>query len=746
MKPKESVQQYGDRFANLMRRTVRGDSDETLIPVFIKGLDNGLQEMMNISRVTEITASLDGSTRAAPSIKREIKRAMTLDAGRSRKDNNPRSDQNDKIRSKKEQDSEPPKKSTVPKGNSNPIDVKTTPSPPGTDTKKKNNRKCFKCKEPGWEPGHVCKTNKDKENNNLEVAPVDDRSFSDKIIDDIFSYQMSAMSSSEEMQKLLHTPILINGVSGMALVDSGADCSYISQEFVQKNNLQISPARGMIKSGNGEKMADRIGAVSVSVRNGTTEAECSLEVTKLPEGRAMIIGLPNFSTFGYTVEGVPTKVPSVEIEEPDEVVHPENILNVSQDPADLSEDVKVEISVNQNITLPTRCTHPLAVLCIEPTISTPIWKNVNYISPEDYQVVTDRVQKMLDDGVVEKAPDDCLNAFALVIVPKKDALGRKVEKRLCIDLRPLNPRINDIDYPLPKIQDVIDTIGSIKGEETVYSTIDIKDGYHRFRLREEERNWIAFRWNRVHYRFTCAPFGIKTMTSLFQRVMDKIFGDLTYVAVYVDDITIFSENPVTHVYHLVEVIRRLNNWKLPIRMDKSRFLQKRVRILGFIVSGEGVEKDPEKVKCFLTWPRPQTGKQMMRFLGAANFYRHFISNFSSISRPLDKVRLEKVRLNWNEEMVHSFETLRLKIAEYAIMVHPVMDKKFIVGTDGCKTGIGAWVGQDHDGTLKIVSYASRALSKSELHYSPTKLELLAIVFAIDKFHSYLVREIGRAHV
>ena len=140
---------------------------------------------------------------------------------------------------------------------------------------------------------------------------------------------------------------------------------------------------------------------------------------------------------------------------------------------------------------------------------------------------------MMQDGVVEKAPADCLNSFALVVVPKKDARGRKVDRRLCIDLRKLNPMIQDIDYPLPTITAVIDAIGSLKGKETVYSTIDIRDGYHRYNIPTEERNWIDFKWDRVHYRFACAPFGIKTMTALFQRVMDKIFEDLPYVPSYV---------------------------------------------------------------------------------------------------------------------------------------------------------------------------------------------------------------------
>lgn len=193
--------------------------------------------------------------------------------------------------------------------------------------------------------------------------------------------------------------------------------------------------------------------------------------------------------------------------------------------------------------------------------------NINYVSPKDNEFVTVKIAHMMEHGVIEKAPNDCLNAFPLVVVPKKDAYGRKIEKRLCLDLRRSNPRVQDIEYPLPKIKDVIDSIGSVKGDDTVYSTIDIRDGYHRFKIPEWQRNWISFRWNRVHDRFTCAPFGIKTMTSLFQRVMDKIFGDLPYVAVYVDDITVFSTDLIRHAEHVLEVIHRLNRWELPIRID-----------------------------------------------------------------------------------------------------------------------------------------------------------------------------------
>lgn len=747
IRPKENVQQYGDRFLNLMRRTGRTDSDETLIPVFIKGLDYELQNMMYISRVTEYTARSEQSPRPEASVDREVKRAITLGAGRRKPDQNRTIPSNPNGGRKNGGYKQPNKPggeipSAHPKEdkNSDNKNGKEVDSPPSFRKKK-----CFKCKKPGWTRQHVCdpKDIPPKENNNMEVEPEpftdDGRSFADKLMEEILTPEISVISTTPDGGNLIFTPVSINGFSELALVDSGADASYVSKEFVQKHDIPINPMKGIIRGGNGERMEDRIGTVTVVVENGANKLQCELEVTQLSKDRAMVIGLPQFAAFGFRIEGVPVKLPEPEKEPGEEISPPGTNVEPSNEPSTISNEVHELCQENKSITLSTRCSHPLAELHLNLKDKNPIWKNINYVSPRDDTFVTKRVEEMMACRVIENAPDDCLNAFPLVVVPKKDAYGRKIDRRLCLDLRPLNPRIQDIDYPIPRINDVIDAIGSVQGEKTIYTTIDIRDGYHRFNIPDEERNWIAFRWNRKHYRYTCAPFGIKTMTSLFQRVMDKMFGDLPYVAVYVDDITIFSLDPGTHAQHVAEVIRRLNFWKLPIRFDKSHFGMKRVKLLGYIVSGKGVEKDPEKVKCFANWPQPKTGKQIMRFLGAANFYRHFIRDFSIISKPLDKARSVKGQLEWNSEMSESFEKIKEEVLKHAVLTHPNMDKKFIVGTDASKSGLGAWIGQYHDDTLKIIEFASRSLSKSEVNYSPSKLELLGIIFAIKKFHSYCVR-------
>ncbi len=479
----------------------------------------------------------------------------------------------------------------------------------------------------------------------------------------------------------------------------------------------------------------------MNVRNGILEADCEVELIMLPEGRDMIIGLPDFAKFGFRIEGIPANTPQQLGMRADGIAMaaPEDDLPVDGlTAADLSADVAELVRVNGEIPLTSRCTHPLAELRITPDKTDPIWKNVNYVSKKDFQRVDEKITGLLDGNVIERAPDNCVNCFSLLTVPKKNGKGEKVDIRPCLDLRPLNPRLKDIDYPLPRVQDIIDNVGSVKGPEVLYTHIDIKDSYFRFRVRPEDRNWISFKWNRVHYRFKCAPFGIKSMTAQFQRVMEKIFGDLNFVAVYVDDIVVFSENREEHIEHVKTVMNRLNKWNIPIRLDKSRFGQKMVYLLGYQISGEGVQMDARKVEPIRDWPKPQTVKQLLRFLGAANYYRQFIPNFSSISSPLDKVRKQVGPLTWTSDMENSFESLKKEICKQTLPSHPDESKQYIVGTDASNCGVGAWLGQYHGQELKFISFASRSLSRSEQNYSPTKLELLGVIFALEKFKLYLL--------
>ena len=147
--------------------------------------------------------------------------------------------------------------------------------------------------------------------------------------------------------------------------------------------------------------------------------------------------------------------------------------------------------------------------------------------------------------------------------------------------------------------------------------------------------------------------------------------------------------------------------------------------------------DESKVSTIRDWPTPRTHKQLLRFLGVANYYRQFVRNFAMITNPLDKVRGGTGTLNWNPQMTQAFETVKKKICEKVLLTFPNDAKKYHVGTDASDHGIGAWIGQPQGNQMGILAFASRALSKSEKNYSPTKKELLAIIFAVRKFDTYV---------
>ncbi len=790
IKKKETVQEYSDRFTSLMRRTGKQDDDETLVAVYIDGLDSKLQELMRVTRASQLTMWSRLNQGTAPvSIAAEIENAIALDSTRKVKttatceEDSAKPDEEDKSRRKNRKKCAKCNKyghSTEEHRDRKPTAKKATEVPA-----EQVEKKCWTCAKP-WKPGHKCKEEDRKpQNNNIEVvysgpeeekyqdisedprenrtfgdeliesilyneeafnAPVLDQeeSFGNQIIDAFFDKEVNINTTvlPRDAMQLIYTPVRINNINGWALVDSGATNTLISQTFVRTHRLQVYKVEGVIKDGSGNIMANRSGFVKASVKNGDKTVKCTPDILDMPDGRDMVIGIDHFKDFGYAIHGIPTKTiehnadpdANKNIEDKDEDVIEVDGLTAK----DLSEEVEEALYKNQGLPLSSRCTHPLAVLKINPTNKESIWRRMNFVSRKDEDKVSEKIIKWEEAKVIEPAPEDCANCFPLLCVPKKDAYGNKVDIRPCLDLRLLNPKLPDIDYPLPRIQEILDRLGSVEGSEVLYSTIDIRDSYFRFRIEESDRNWIAFKWKNKHYRFTCAPFGIKTMTSQFQMVMDKIFAEIPFVAVYVDDIVVFSKNKAEHIVHVKAVIDRLTEFNLLIRVDKSRFGQTKVRLLGFVVSGKGIEMDPSKATAISSWVKPKTVQQLLRFLGAANYYRQFVPNFSTISHPLDEVRKRKGVIKWTQEMENAFEDLRQHIAKKVVLSYPSDTKMFILGTDASDFGLGAWIGQENeDKSIQYLSFASRSLSKSEKKYSATKKELLAIVWSLQKFRTYL---------
>ena len=160
--------------------------------------------------------------------------------------------------------------------------------------------------------------------------------------------------------------------------------------------------------------------------------------------------------------------------------------------------------------------------------------------------------------------------------------------------------------------------------------------------------------------------------------------------------------------------------------------------LGYKISDTGISIDDSRTQAIRTYPKPTKAKHVKQFLGLAGFYRHFIKNYADIVEPLNRLTRKNVKFIWDDECKKAFNKLIELLASKPILAYPNFNEKFYLSTDASQVGIGAVLGQkDAKGFEKVVHYASRSLNTAERNYSTIERELLAIIYATDKFKYYL---------
>lgn len=183
--------------------------------------------------------------------------------------------------------------------------------------------------------------------------------------------------------------------------------------------------------------------------------------------------------------------------------------------------------------------------------------------------------------------------------------------------------------------------------------------------------------------------------------------------------------------------RRLRAACLRLNPEKCRFFVDQLKYLGYIVDGEGIRTDPEKVSAVADWPEPQNVKQIRQFLGMASWYRRFIRNFSTVAAPLKKLTKKSAKWSWCSEQADAFTILKNMLTSAPVLACPDFSRRFILQIDASTTGLGAVLTQTYDDGECVIAYASRTLNAVERNYSATELECLAIVWGIWRMRSYL---------
>lgn len=348
-------------------------------------------------------------------------------------------------------------------------------------------------------------------------------------------------------------------------------------------------------------------------------------------------------------------------------------------------------------------------------------------------IEADYLQKELDKycklGII--TPSNSPWAAPVILVKKKNG-----EYRMVIDYRKLNAVTKKDSYPLPRIDDLLDTLGKAK----IFSALDMRAGFHQVPLEEGSKELTAFTTKYGTYHYNMLPMGLVNSPATFQRLIDLCFRPLINkcLVAYIDDLNVYSNNYYEHLHHLKQVFDCIKLANLKLNPEKCYFFKEQLNFLGYIVTKNGIQTDPAKIQKIIDYPIPKTVTQIRSFLGLASYYRRFIKNFAAIARPLHEQTKTKKKLPWTEKTTESFSLLKKLLTTTPVLVRPDFNKEFILVTDASKLGLGCILTQlDEDGKEHPIMFASRGLRSGESNYASTKLECLAVVWAVKMFRPYL---------
>lgn len=363
---------------------------------------------------------------------------------------------------------------------------------------------------------------------------------------------------------------------------------------------------------------------------------------------------------------------------------------------------------------------------VELTSNSVIRQRPYRVSPNKKEIIRNEVQFMLENDIIE--PSNSPWASPVVLVKKSDD-----SYRFCTDYRKVNDITRADSFPMPRIEDCIDAIGNSR----YISKCDLLRGYWGVPLTPKAREISAFVTPDGLYQYKVMPFGMRNSQATFQRMMNSCLRDLEGVAVYVDDIVIFSDTWEQHLKHLTALFERLESAKLTVNLAKSVFGRATITYLGHEIGDGKVKPVDDKVMSILEYPAPTDKKAVMRFLGMLGYYRRFCPNLATIACPLTALLQKQTKFQWTEECQTAFETLKSLLCESPVLSSPNFQEPFELMVDASDKGAGAVLMQTK-GTLRHpVAYFSKKFNKYEINYSTIEKEALALLWALRHFEVYI---------
>lgn len=346
------------------------------------------------------------------------------------------------------------------------------------------------------------------------------------------------------------------------------------------------------------------------------------------------------------------------------------------------------------------------------------------------------VEKMLAEGVIK--PSESEWTAPLVLAPKEDE-----GFRFFLDYRMVNEATARDSYPMPRMDDCIDSLGEVR----YFTTLDPKSGYCQIPVGEEDTPVTAFSTYDRLYEYTRMPFGLKNAPATFQRALAIVLLGYRWQTclVYIDDVIVYSPTAEQDLKGAEEILNVLRQAGVSLNYEKCSFFTNLVRYLGHIVRLGRLEIDESHVASLQKAEAPTSITDQRSFLGFVNVYRRFIPHFTRIAKPLcEQLKGSKRKedaVDWTGDAESAFRELIDAVSSPNMRAIPLRGLKYSMDIDTCSYQVGCASFQIYpDEERKPIGFWSRRLTSSEEIYSVSEKECLAVIYGIPTCRPYLVQE------
>lgn len=481
-------------------------------------------------------------------------------------------------------------------------------------------------------------------------------------------------------------------------LDTGADISCLPIKYIKQANIQ-----NQIQESNNQLFAYNNCKIETFGKINLICIDCDTQLKKIV----------SFEIVGDEFQPILSRDACVELN----LLNRTNIFHISMDSKE--KFIEQNLDVFDGIgTIPGEC----SIMLKENSV--PTLKYKKRIPESLHKRLKITLKEMQEQGIITSVdyPTDWVNNLEIVEKPNGSL-------RICLDPIPLNKCIRREHFLIPTVEEIISRLSN----KSFFTVLDLKQGFWQLSLDKKSSELTTFMTPFGRYRWNRVPFGISSAPEMFMKKMVAIFGNISNVEVYFDDIFITGSTKKEHDETLEMVLSKARENGIKFNKEKVQLCKKRVKFMGQIIQENRVEPDPKYIEAIKNISQPQNKKDILRILGMFKYLARFIPNLTKKSANLRNLTRLDTEWKWLDAHQREFEDLKEILCKGTSL--RIFDPKLplIMQTDASKDGLGCVLMQND----QPIAFASRSLTITEQKWSTMEKELLAIVFACEKFHHFI---------